>query len=161
MLRRIAFEMACGQPATNDLIEYCIGLANPDLDTPEIADCVPKLATHPLIERASGTDQWVFKEEQTAIILVADAILTAEPHLRKQHVSAIKLQEGQVEDLATTLVDLVMLASPDRDSQIALLAALVRSFMQVSEEEGRESRLAASLALTAVERLTPKGKTKE
>lgn len=157
--QQFATDVAMGEPPTTDTLEYAVGLVRGDLDTETLEHCIEKLRSHPLLERSLADDRWQFKQGQAGVLLLAEALARQGSQELPTFVSHLKLDAGLLHDLATSVVDLLLLPTSGTEGAEAVTAILrhLRSRKEGGEPSKDTCRLAAAILLTGVDRLLPRG----
>jgi hypothetical protein len=165
-MRLFGTEVAMGQEPITKLVEFTIELVRADLDADARGDCMDKLKDHPLIGRDPVTDHWFFREKQVEMLLIASFIATCGPDSLQRFMANAKLSAGEREDLANMIVDVILNSSREAAPEnLARLINMTSAVGRVDEEEFAQTeeahRLAAVIALIAVERYLAQGSTHE
>ena len=162
VLRTLATEKAIGATATTELLQLAMAEVRPSLDPASLQEAVEKLKSHPLLEKSRTDDVWRFKQEQTGIVLIAAQLVDWNRDEIGRFMAKAKFDAGARQDVGSTIVDLVK-GRHSEDETIARLRDICRDLASVyghaavPPDEG--CRLAAVVALIAVERFRPTGST--
>jgi hypothetical protein len=162
VLRTLATEKAIGATANTELLQLAMAEVRPSLDAASLQDAIEKFKSHPLLEKSRAEDVWRFKQEQIGIVLVATQLVDWSRDRIGRFIAKATFEAGARQDVGSTIVDLVK-GRRKEDETVARLQEICTDLRSVYEgarapaDEGR--RLAAVVALIAVERFRPKGST--
>jgi NACHT domain len=168
ILRMFAMEVAEGGAGNTELLDLCISIVRPTLDSSSHITTIEKLKSHPLIERdCTQANTWTFKQEQVRVLLLADQILNWPSERIATFVVKARLDPGLWQDLGTMLVDMLLKEFPSDVAQ-EKITSLIRS-MCSGGTPGAEyvptiddgSRLAGIVALTTIDRVLPRGTARD
>jgi hypothetical protein len=159
-LRTLAVEGARGVTANTELLELAIRVVRPTLDPSSVAGAIEKLKSHPLIEHRKDQDIWTFRQEQIRIMLIAEEMIKWSEVEVQGFMQRAALDAAARQDVGSTIVDLLQ---KEHSTEVALehLAKICQALSAPSapglppSNDGR--RLAATIALTAVDPLRPTG----
>ncbi len=140
---------------TTDLLRVAMTVVRSDFSAETIDSAIDKFRSHPLLEKDRKTEAWTFKQEQVEVLLLADQIVRWDEKMIIAFTSNNRMDGGRRQDIANTIVDLLVSRGPEGKT-IEKLGNLCRTISQGSGESGK---LAAALALNAVDRLLPQGST--
>jgi hypothetical protein len=134
----------------------------PSLDPASLQDAVEKLKSHPLLEKSRTDDRWRFKQEQIGIVLIAAQLVDWSSERIGRFIAKARFEAGARHDVGSTIVDLVK-GHGREDETIGRLKEICRELRSAHEDARLPAdegcRLAAIVALIAVERFRPKGST--
>jgi hypothetical protein len=159
-----AVDVAEGGMPNTELLELAINVVKPAIDSPAIKDLLEKFKSHPLLEKDAISDVWRFKQDQLRILFLAKNLVRWEPDKMWRFVTKAKLDPGSWQDLGTTVVDLLRSESSSEKTLLALQSLIQVISQPRKDSQGRieradeGSKLAAVIALTAVERFAPRGR---
>ena len=160
ILRTLAIEGATGAVSNTELLELTIMEVRPTLDATSVASAIEKLKSHPLVEYKKHEAVWAFRQEQIRIMLIAEEMIKWLPAQVDGFMQKATLDAAARQDVGSAIVDLLHKEYPadvalEHLSKIcqALSSPLAASLPRT--KDGR--RLAATIALIAVDRLIPSG----
>lgn len=165
IFRTFAMEVAEGALPNTELLELSMAVAKSSLDSASIKSTVDKLKSHPLVEKSTSEDTWAFKQEQIRILLLADQIVKWSGDRVQRFIAKSKFDPASWQDLASMIVGIIS-HEPDEETALNRLQQIIRT---MSPERGSDSgyltsgddgsKLAGVLAISAVERFLPHGKS--
>lgn len=159
VLRTFASEVATGQEPTTETFAFCLDLER-QLSIPARRHTLDKFREHPLIDYDVAVDYWSFKQKQTEVTLLAQAILASSNRIASV-VSRLQIDGGTRQDLVATLVQRLLVAGYDSasravQSMISNLAGVAGGGAPGSHS-GDAPRVAGAIAMLFVDRARPMG----
>lgn len=164
VFRTFITDVVLGESPSSLLLEVSMSEVRPNLDEDSIRSSIEKLKSHPLLELDKTEDVWRFKQEQIGIVLLAYQIVKWSQDDVSNFMGRAKLKPDALQDLGTTIVGILVNQSTQQEAVARLrdvIAAMTISAAPAEEIGGKAgdgSRLAALVALNAVEYYHPKGK---
>jgi hypothetical protein len=160
VLRTLATERAIGAIPNTELLQLAMAEVRPSLDSASLQDAVEKFKSHPLLEKSRSDDIWRFKQDQIGIVLIAAQLVAWDQDKVARFISKAQFEAGARQDVGSTIVDLLK-GQRRSDETISRLEELCRDLRSVHGDARSPAdegcRLAAIVALIAVERFLPKG----
>lgn len=155
VFRAFAAEVAVGEDPSSELLHLVIEEQRPDLDLSARVFLLAKLAEHPIIARSSVKDKWEFRQKQTEVVLIADAIENSGSKL-SHLVARLRLDPGSRQDVASAIVNSALSLTDDRallqlQSIIGAMAG-VEGGASPGSHSGDGPRLGAHVALLYLDR---------
>jgi hypothetical protein len=160
VLRTMAIETATGAVSNTELLELAMSDARPTLDTGSVKAAIEKLKSHPLIEFRKEDDTWHFRQEQIRIMLIAEQIIKWPATQVENFMQKATLDASARQDVGSAIVDLLhkeYSAEAALDQLSKICRALSSPLTTSSPRANDGRRLAATIALIAVDRLLPSG----
>jgi len=166
IFRTFATETALGDSPTTELLKTVIELVRPSMEEGEPLDStIDKLKSHPLIEKDPSSGTWRFKQEQIAILLLADRLMDWPNDDVSQFIRNVRFEAGQRQDLGAMIVEQVFSRYNDENRRLERLKGLIRAFSASQAEGSKDTgvlnegrKLAAVVSLMAVEKFAPRGR---
>ena len=162
IFRHFAMDVAFGERPTTELLEFSLEYARPDIEAPVRRDCLEKLKSHPLLEYCPTSMLWSFKEKQVEIALLAEQLVRWDDQGLRRFIQLVRLGAAEREDMASMLVTLTVGLS--LNEALVTLRRIIRAASKTAPSTvGGQSaisdgqRLAATVALIAVETYSPHG----
>ncbi len=155
VFRTFASETAVGNKPNTELLTLVLEEVKPELDGTTRRSVVEKLRSHPLISSDVVTDTWRFREEQVAVLLLAERIVGASDLDLARFVERVRFDAALRQDLATMAVQLEESGGPDWQARIQRLVVIMSTCGDTDAENallGEGPRLAAVIALRAADR---------
>lgn len=130
-----------------------MALTRSDLDDETIKVALQKFQSHPLLDKNIKSEVWTFKQEQVEVLLLANQILRWSEDALKKFTSSTVFDGSRRQDVANTIMDLLI----SRGDQPASIRRVAELCFALTRGSGESRKLAATLALVAVDRLLPSG----
>lgn len=162
IFRHFAMDVAFGERPTTELLEFSIEYVRPDVDSAGRKDCLEKLKSHPLLDYCPNLAVWTFKEKQVEIALLAEQLVRWDDQGLRRFIQQVRLGAGEREDMGSMLVTLIA-GSPLQEALVTLRRVIRAASRTAPSTVGGQSaisdgqRLAATVALIAVETFVPHG----
>jgi hypothetical protein len=164
VFREFITDAVQGEPPTTLLLEVSMSAVRPSLDEDSIRSSIEKLKSHPLLELDKAEDVWRFKQEQIGIVLMAYQLVEWSHDDVSSFMAKARLKPDALQDLGTTIVGIIVNQSTHQEALTRLrnvinaMTSYPVSLEETGGKAGDGSRLAALVALNAVEYYHPKGK---
>jgi hypothetical protein len=162
--RLFVAEAASGAPPSTETLELSVSVSS-ELAAVDRASCIGKLKSHPLLTVTD--DKWDITQEQVRYTLLAEHLCGAFTDDRRdkdftRFVSTVRLDAGDIDALAKTIVDVVTWEVDEGQAQ-ATLAALSTKMLSVQGAlpHGSGRKLALAVIMAGIERFFSKGETHE
>jgi hypothetical protein len=165
ILRQLATETSVGEKPDTSLLSFILCYVKQTLDSRSTTGVIEKLMSHPLIFKDSS-DLWGFRQEQIRILLLADQLVRSTDQDARKFTERAKLSPGARQDLGEMVVELIQLEVDlaDRPARIRRLINAISSRSGALESHDSPTncgaRLAAVIALAAVEKMMPAGNSR-
>lgn len=162
-LRTFAAEGAVGEEMGSDLLDLAMHIVRPDMDVPARKACIEKLKSHPLIAFDPATGSWGFKQAQIGNVLLADQLVKWPSDALVNFVDRARLEAGQRHDLSAMIIGLVR-SNYSQEDAIHKIGNIIQTTLQSTQSVNpavERGKLAATLALMAVEEFKPRGHSHE